>query len=668
VIVLSDHLWRTQFGADRGVIGKPLVLDDQHVTIIGVGPRDFTGDDLHPSDAWMPVASTPQPPFMHEPLLSSNGMYVFQAIGRVGPDDDLRAFSVRATQQLRAFIRSTQDTRDTMMAVTTGSINVARGPGDQRQSNLISTRLSAVALIVLIIAAANVVNLLLSRATHRRRELAVRLALGISRGRLVRMLTAETLLLALVAAVVSLAVAWWGGSALRTLVLSDVHFVDAPVDGRIVVFTIGIAVLAGLAAGIVPAIQASNPELTRALKDGARDGTSRRSRLRSALLVTQTALSVALLAGAALFVESLRNVQGLNIGYDARNTVVASIDFDAGRAPQPAVENAQMADVEREVAKLPGVEAAARTLQVPLMGVQYAPLFVGSDTANPSPGNYPVLNMVTQNFFAASGLRLLRGHAFVDRPGAAPEVVINEAMARRLFPRADALKGCLRFQPATGECWPISGIVANAPTMDITDPALQYYLPISNPPKALEAQAVGTALVARVAPDAALRVEAGVRQALLREFPNSYPNVRLLSDVIAPQYQPWRVGASLFSGMSILAVLVAIVGIYSTVSYSVGQRTHEFGVRIALGAQLRDVLRLVLGEGMRTLVIGVVIGIVLAVLGGRLIASLLFGVSPSNPFVMAMVSVLLLLVAAVATLIPAVRAGRVDPMIALRAE
>lgn len=671
VIVLSDHLWRTQFGHDSTVLGRRLTLDDQHFTVIGIAPPGFTGTDLRPADAWMPLGATPQPTWMKEPLLSSDAMFVFQLVARAAPNENLAFLDRRATTALRAFSRAApRPGGDTLAAVTTGPIVFARGPGEQDQSNIISTRLSAVALIVLIIAAANVVNLLLARATRRRREIAVRMALGIGRWRLVRMLTTETLLLALIAAAISILAAWWGGTLLRALLLSDVHFIDTPVDGRVIAFTFMIAILAGTVAGAIPALQASTPDLTHALKEGVREGAYNRSRLRAALLVTQTALSVVLLVGAALFVESLRNVRAANVGYDAPRVIVGNVSFDPGHNPSIAVEAARMEQLARRLEQMPGIQAVARTLNVPTEGYSYTRLWVGTDSVLDPKGGYPVMNVVTQNFFAATGLRLLQGRTLTDLRGAVPQVVINEAMARQLFPRRNAIGSCLRFDGVTGTCYTITGIVETTMLRDVTEqPAPQFYLPMSNLPKSVEKDwKNGTVLLARVSPEAASRAAAAMMQSIRSAFPDGYANVRLLSEVFAPQYRPWKVGATLFTGLSILALVVAVVGIYSTVSYSVTQRTHEFGVRIALGARIGDVLRLVFGEGMRTVVIGVVLGIVLALAAGRLLASLLFGVGPSDPLVMCIVSVVLLVTAAAATLIPAWRGSRVDPMIALRSE
>jgi hypothetical protein len=281
-----------------------------------------------------------------------------------------------------------------------------------------------------------------------------------------------------------------------------------------------------------------------------------------------------------------------------------------------------------------------------------------------------MMNVVTQNFFSATGLKMLRGNVFVDQPGAPRSVVINDAMARQLWPGRDPVGDCIRFDGRAGTCYVISGIVATAHRDEIIeDPKPQYYLPMSNLPDSLRQQwSNGSVLLVRSAPSAVARVEAEVTRALQRAFPAGYPDVHLLSQTLESQYRPWRVGAWLFTGLGFLALIVAVVGVYSTVSYAVTQRTHEFGVRLALGARVADVLRLVLGEELRTVLLGVAVGIVLAVAAGRLIASLLYDIAPGNPVVIATVSLTLLAAAAVATVIPAFRAGRVDPIAALRAD
>jgi len=669
VVVLSDHLWRTQFARDGAIVGKSVRLDQERYTVLGVAPPGFTGTDLEPVDAWMPLAAYPQPSWMKEPLWDSHAMYMFHAMGRSAPNDNLGSFAIRATQTLRSFMRTVADKGgDTLVAVATGSIIYARGPGPQ-QENLISTRLGAVALIVLIIAAANVINLLLARAARRRREMAVRLALGAGRWRLVRMLTGETLLLAFIAATAAVLAAWWGGAALRGLLLPEVKFVDGPIDGRIILFAIGLAFFAGIIAGIIPALQASNPVLTRALKEGARDGTYR-SRLRSALVITQAALSILLLTGAALFVESLRNVQRVDIGYDPSRTVLGWVNFDAGQDPPLAVQAAQIATVAERLRNAPGIQALARANLAPMRGFSESRIWIGTDSAFPRKKSYPVLNPVSGDFFTATGLKLLRGRIFEDSPGAPAQVVINQAMAEQQWPNENPMGQCIRFAGPSSDCYTVVGIVQTARRdAIIEDPVPQYYLSAANlPPNLREEFGHPTVLIVRAAPKRDARVAAELMSGLRAAFPSGYPDVRLLRTTIEWQYRPWRVGAALFTGMGVLALIVAILGIYSTMSYGVSQRTQEFGVRVAVGAQLADILRLVVGEGLRVVVVGVAVGTALALAAGRLIAALLYDIRPGNPLVLASVSAVVISAALVATLIPALRAARVDPITALRAD
>jgi ABC-type lipoprotein release transport system permease subunit len=281
-----------------------------------------------------------------------------------------------------------------------------------------------------------------------------------------------------------------------------------------------------------------------------------------------------------------------------------------------------------------------------------------------------VLNVVTRSFFAATGLRLLRGDVFADQRGAPPQIVINEAMAEQLWPNDSSIGRCLRVDERTNACYTIVGIVQTARRDNITeDPVPQYYVPLSNLPASLEKQfGNATALIVRSAPMNQARVAAELTSELRRAFPAGYAEVQRLSEMLEPEYRPWRVGAALFTSFGALALIVAIVGIYSTVSYGVTQRMHEFGVRIALGARVADVLRLVLGDGLRVVSLGVAIGVALALVSGRLIAALLYGIEPSNPIVIAVVSIVLLLAAAIATVVPALRAGRADPITALRSD
>jgi predicted permease len=597
--------------------------------------------------------------------------YGTHAFFRATPGTNLTEFARRATLTAQDVIRSSgTGIPFASIEATTGPIIYTRGPGVQEQQNVIATRLGAVALIVLVIAAANVANLLLARATRRRREIAVRLALGVGRWRLARMLTAETLLLALIAAGAALAAAWWGGAALRQLLLPDVTFVGPIVDLRVLWFTLAAAVLSGLIAGLVPAIQSTNPDLTRALKEGARDGGLSHSRLRSALVVIQAALSVVLLVGASLFVRSLQNVRGLDLGFDVDQVVIGTVGFDEGQSPPLPVRSAAMAAIELRMTGKPGILSTSRSNQPPMAGASYRDFWFGNESSKSIDKLQPTLYAADDRYFVTTGIRLVAGRLFEDRAGAPPEVMVNQDMASVLWPGREPLGQCMRFESATSTCYSVVGVVESSRAMAVVESARpQYFLPRSNMPPGFDDRYRQPAvLLVRTTPELATRVIADVAAELRREFPTGYPDARLMSSTLAGDYRPWRVGALLFSAFGVLALVVAVLGIYSTVSYTVSQRTHEFGIRIALGARIADLLRLVLGEGLRTVALGVVAGIALALAAGRLVASLLYGIQPSDPRVLIAVSVTLLVVAGLAALVPAWRASRVDPTSTLRAD
>ena len=665
VVVLSHHFWRTRLGADAGVIGKTIPIGRQTYTIIGIARRSFTGLDLEPVDVWMPLGSMPAPPWVRGPWWESSSLYGFRAIQRLGPGTGVREFEQRATAAVRVVNRRQRPAYpDTSMTVSTGPIVEARGPGKPGQELLISTRLGAVGVAMLFIAWANVINLLLARAVRRRREIAVRLALGISRWRLVRLLTVETLLLASIASVGALIAGWWGGRLLRSLLLPEVEWIDSPMDWRVVLFTISVALVSGLLAGIVPAIQSSNPRLADALKAGSRGGSGR-SRLRGVLVVTQAALSVVLLVGAALFVRSLQNVQGLDIGFDADRLVFGEVRFDEGAAPPDAVVGAVMEQIASRLRSRTGVEDVARAGMQPMRGISFITFFSGADSSGSFTRNHPVVSLVTSSFFRAAGIRVVRGSTF-SRDDAS-EVVVNEAMARLLWPGREPLGQCMRFVKRENPCYRVVGVVETVRRDKVIErePAPQYYLPLGNVPTE---GWHGTTLVARARAGAHAAATAELRDALRRAFPNAEVRVVPMTANLEPEYRPWRLGATLFTAVGVLALVVALVGIYSTVSYGVSQRTHEFGVRMALGARMGDVLRHVLAGALRVVMAGVAVGIALSLAAGRLVAALLYGVQPGDPAVVLAVAGCLLGVAALAALLPAWRAAQVDPALALKAE
>jgi predicted permease len=673
VAVVSHAFWNKYLNGDPDALGSLIPLGSNDYTVIGVLDPSFRGLDLQPTDLWIPTASAPFGPEWWTYLWNGPG---FRAVERGGLPTTI--VEERTTTMLRAFSQERAPGRpDSLLKVYTGSIIEARGPAEPGQELLITTRLAGVAAIVLLIAWANVINLLLARAVDRRREIAVRLALGISRARLIRTLMVETGLLALCAAAAATLMGWAGGTALRRLLMPEIVWDQSALDWRVALFTGMVALLSGLVAGFVPAIQASRPMLASALKSGGRDGNRHRSRLRAGLVMVQAALSVMLLVGAALFVQSLRNVRALDIGFEADRLIFGRLEFLEGETPPAPVVIAAMRDAAARLASRPGVEAVARVGMEPMRGFGWETFFaddVSSESLRAESMRIgrdisPFRVIATPDYFKATGLRLLHGRTMGggDTDNAPAEVVINEAMSRLVWPGRDPIGRCMHFDRRDNPCYTVVGVVEDARWDQVIEPETraQYYVPLGNLPGP---GSTGRILIVRAEPGLVPQVSTEVRAVLAEAFPAANVTTRPMLENLEPQYRPWRLGATLFVAFGFLALLVAVVGIYSTVSYGVSQRTHEFGVRAALGAQLHDVVHLVVGEGLRTVTLGVIAGVGLALVAGRLITSMLYGIEPGNPVVLILVAICLLGVAAFAAVMPAWRAGRVDPMTALRTE
>ena len=662
VAVVSHAFWMNQLGGDSAVVGQPLIIDDREHVVLGVLQRDFRGIDLEPVDVWLPLGTlmieTPEGiPWWD----SHNHWPVGAVVARLTTSGLEQQLDIRATARMREAHR-TLGRPDTLSGVRLGSIIQTHVPGETPREIEIAKRLAGVAAIVLIIACANVANLLIARAIRRRREIAVRLALGISRWRLVRLLTLEMIAMTSIAMVAALVAGSWASRVLRTLLMPETEFAGEPLHRRVVAFTVVIALAAAAGSGLVPAMQASRSSLTHALKEGGHQHTARRSRLRDGLVIAQAALSVVLLAGAGLLVRSLGNVEDMRIGFDAERLVIASMRFAEDERPRATVLAARLREVGARLESMPMVEAVAMSDVPPMNGYGRRRFWVGPDSAQSFGPQSPKFHHVSPSFFRATGMRLERGRGF-DRAG---EVVINDATSRLLWPGRDALGQCIRFDAPDAPCSTVVGVVENARVLEIMEPGVsaQIYLP----PDSRSGRGVGTTLLVRTRPDRAHLVRDAVHSALREEFPIGEPQVQAMSEVLAPQYRPWRLGATLFTVLGLLALVVAVLGIYSSVSYAVSQRGHEFGVRIALGARAGNIVRQVLGDGLRIVVVGVVVGIGLALAGARLVQSLLYRVAPNDPFVLALVAVMLLAAAAAAALLPAWRASSVDPLTALRAD
>ena len=513
-------------------------------------------------------------------------------------------------------------------------------------------------------------NLLLARGLRRRREIAVRLALGVSRRRLVRMLLGEGALLAVAGGAAGLVVAYWGVRVLRLTLLDGIAWVGFPVDARVLGYTAAATLVTALLIGLLPAIRASDPRLAASLASGSAQAGSHRSSLRWGLTVAQAALSALLLVGAGLFVHSLWSIQRLDIGLRPERVLQLSLDWpdtdartDEDRASESARQHAVLEEALDRARAMPGVAGAAVGMGTPFAGTFWAyPKIPGYDSLPTMPGGGPYMSGVSAGYFETVGTRVLRGRGITtaDVKGAERVAVVNETMARTLWPGGDAIGQCFVVVSGQTECSRVVGVVQDAPRFELRDePAFQIYL---SQQQALRGRVLLVRATGR--PDALV---APLRSALLQLDPGLLDvRVDLWRELLAPQLRPWRLGAALFALFGALALVVAAVGLYSVMSYTAASRTREMGVRIALGARPASVRWLMLRQGLLLGVGGVVAGLLLALAAGRWAQPLLFGTSAREPLVLGGVSAVLVAVAVVASLMPAWRASRVSPSAALR--
>ncbi|HEX6314806.1 MAG TPA: ABC transporter permease, partial [Gemmatimonadaceae bacterium] len=427
VTVISDRFWKREFNRDPDVVGQQVEFKSKRYTVIGVTPPGFSGVDLDETEAWVPPGSDPDfAPKTQANWTTNPNINGFQILMRPMPGTNDAQLEQQATLALRQ--PGIGYRQDTTTVAKLGSLIYAQGPGKVAAAQQVAERSSLVAILVLVIAFANVVNLLLARAVRRRREIAVRLALGSSSRRLLRLLVSESVLLAVLASIAALAAAWWGGSLLRSLLMPDVQWADDPLHWRVLLLGLGAALLAGIAAGIIPAWQARSPDLTKALKTGTREGGAARARLRGFLVATQAALSVVLLVGAALFVQCLHNVKARDIGLTVDRLAFASVSQGSDPGRQAEISTRLLA-IEERLTSLPGVERVAYTSMRPKWGIQFTTV-LGDGVEGRHSSFY---SAVTPGFFAATGTRILRGQDF---SGSRDEqaVLVNRTMADSLWP------------------------------------------------------------------------------------------------------------------------------------------------------------------------------------------------------------------------------------------
>lgn len=655
VAVLSYGFWQSKLAADSNAIGRQIILNRRNYTIIGVLPQDF--QSIWPGDVWIPLQ------LAFDPFDTGHN---FNVIARLNATlEQSRAEVSRELEvQRQQFPKSVYpDERIIVAPYQKWLVGNVRVP--------LLALMGAVGL-VLLIACLNVANLLLARGIARQREVALRLALGASRSRIIRQLLNEAVPLALLGAALGLVIANWGTMYLRGNAPEDVPLLSQVlVDSRVFCFSLALAVLTAIASGLIPAIHVARPKLHETLKEGSRAQTEgrMRQRTRSILVVVEIGLSTVLMSGAALLIVSLSNLMSVNPGFDVRNLWVMRVNLPTEKYQTSAQVSGLEQQVQEHLRTLPGVTAVASASAAPVAD-QFNLM---ADVHGESIGDTQY-RAVSPEYFKALGIRLLRGRGLLstDTAGSPGVAVINAAFAKRFWsdrsPIGDVvtiMKGIPKFGEPPRQ---VVGVTADTMVwLGVPVPSVpMIYVPESQVPSGLTGQWLRSPVwVIRTSTLNLRDVDLKVREVdPTQPVWSLQPATALIHD--SAKYQQFM--TMLLSGFAVLALLLALIGLYGVISYSMVQRTHEIGIRMALGATRSQVLKIVIGQGARLAAIGVVIGLAGAFAVGRFLSSLLYGVQPNDPLTYIAVSMVLALVAMLAIYLPARRAMRVDPMVALRYE
>jgi predicted permease len=671
MVVLNHGLWERKFAADRSVIGKSVLLNGQGFNVIGVAPQGFQGATvLGGPDMWIPMS-------MHDQIFS--GLFKtyfnerrflgFLAIGRL--KDGVSQDRVRSELQAigaaleHDFPLANKGRSFTVRPLLESTINPALRGLFTRAGQLMMT----VVGLVLLIACANIANLLLARAAGRKREISVRLALGATRARIVAQLLTEAIILAMTGAILGIGLAVVARNLLwkfRPPFLQQASL-DLGLDARVLGFTLGITVLTGLLFGLVPALRASRPNLVSELKDrtGGETFSGRRFGVSSVFVMAQVAFSLIALVGAGLFLISLRNAQQIDPGFDTRNLAMlsfnlGSLNYDPARVKEFDRRSLEMAQA------LPGVKSATLATNVPLFGGAFARSIFPEGQEDSSNRNGVLVNIdsVSENYLRTMGIPLMQGNDFDSsvREDSPKVAIINQTAARRFWPDQPPVGKRFKFY-GTNDWIQVMGVSQDSKYGTLgEDPTPYIYMPLIQTPS----PAVTLFFRTSIDPNTMLNTVRGQIQAQDRNLPLT--NVWPIGQVISQALWSARFGASLLAIFALLALLLCSIGIYGVIGYSVGQRVREIGIRMALGAQRRDVLLMVLRQSAAMLAIGVVVGLGFSFWLARAIVSLLYGVSASSPGAFVGMALLLALVGLLASYIPARRAASVSPIVALHHE
>ncbi|HEU4630287.1 MAG TPA: ABC transporter permease [Gemmatimonadaceae bacterium] len=672
-VVLSHGLWQRAFGGDSAVVGRTVRINAHPFTVIGVAPRGFRGTSLASApDLWMTINAWPLTAVGSFTRLDieNTGWGWMQGVGRLAPGTTLAQAQARLgayIERKRAAGSPTAQFLDdvTIVPARDAAVGLDGGPG----LDAFVLLLGAAVGVALLIACANVANLLLARAARRQREISVRLALGAGRGRLVRQLLTESLLVALLGGVAALAVAAVGGRLLARVSLPggvDFQALGTGLSPRGLGVVAALALLSVVLFGLAPALQASRPALAAELRGTGAAAGAGRGRLRDALVVAQLALCLVLLAGAGLFVRSLRTALAVDTGYDTERVAVGMLNLGLQRYD---AERARLfyATLGERLARRPGVTAVSFAATLPLTGNEdvygFALPTAAGDTATRTS---LATDIVAPDYFRTVGLRLVRGREFTarDGPGAPLVAIVNETLARRYWPDGDAVGQRIGID-APGDLL-IVGVARDASYSSLGDVSAPHiYLPLLQRDTRIADDVV---VLLRAEGDAAALVPE--LRAAVRTLDPDVPvlHADTFDGMLAEVLRPQRLAAALLGLFGGLTLVLAAVGIYGVMAYLVGQRAREIGVRIALGASARRVVGLVLGRSLVLVGTGVVLGLGLALAASRVVAGFLFGIGAADPWAMLGSTLLLAGVALVASYVPARRAAAIDPQVALRTE
>jgi len=658
VVIISNGLWQRRFGSDPGIIGKPIDLNGESFTIVGVMPRTFQFPTRR-DQLWVPIAFDAKE-------AGERGNHYLEVIARMKPGVTLSQAQAEMTTIATRLQQQYPKTNTSVGAVVTPLHEHV--VGDIKPALLVL--LGAVAF-VLLIACANVANLLLARAVLRQKEIALRLALGAGRARLIRQFLTESVLLAVFGGGIGLLLSVVGLSVLKRFIppnISQAHAIT--IDARVLLFTVLVSLVTGLIFGLAPATQAANFNFNDTLKESGRDSAagSRGNRIRGLLVISEVAVSFILLIGAGLLINSFLHLRSVDAGFRAERALTMKIVLPEVRYADKEQRAVFYRELIRRVETLPGVISAAVATNLPLTESGNSVGISIEGRADPAPDRVPIVitRIISPRYFETMGIPLLKGRAFAeeDKAESPAVVVLSEATARRFWPGEDALGKHIKTGPTnSARPWlTVIGVVKDVRQLElVVEPKPQMYLPFTQAnffePRAL---VVKTNLEP-------LSLAAAVRKTVW-EVDKDQPvsDIASMENIVSESVARQRFSTLLLGVFAAVALFLAAVGIYGVMSYSVTQRTHEIGIRMALGAQKKDVLKLTIGQGSKLVLTGVAIGLAAAFVLTRVMTSLLFGVSATDPITFVAISFVLIAVAMLASLIPALRATKVDPMFALR--